>query len=64
MIEPLLSTCVTAHRSSASGLTLIVRAIVVSFGDQPPRVGVGQRFRISTGLPSVDENQTPPTPVQ
>jgi hypothetical protein len=41
----------------------LVWAIVGSFGDQPPRVGVGQRFRISTGLPHVNKVQTPPRPV-
>ncbi|MDQ3765243.1 MAG: hypothetical protein M3460_28270 [Actinomycetota bacterium] len=40
-----------------------MHAIVVSFGDQLPRVGVGQRFRISTELPDVDKTQTPPRPV-
>jgi hypothetical protein len=41
----------------------LVRAIVGSFGDQLPHVGVGQRFRISTGLPDVNKIQTPPRPV-
>lgn len=39
-----------------------MRAIVVSFGDQPPRGGIGQRFGISTGLPDIDKIQTPPRP--
>jgi hypothetical protein len=34
-----------------------VRAIIGSFGDQLPHVGVGQRFRISTGLPEVNKIQ-------
>ena len=37
-----------------------VRAIVGSFGDLLLRVGVGQRFRILTGLPDVHKVQTPP----
>lgn len=41
----------------------LVRAIVGSFGDQLPRVGVGQRFRISMGLPDVNKVQTLPRPV-
>ena len=41
----------------------LVRAIVGSFGDQLPRVGVGQRFRIATGLPDVNKIQTLPRPV-
>jgi creatinine amidohydrolase/Fe(II)-dependent formamide hydrolase-like protein len=39
-----------------------VRAIVVSFGDQLPHVGVEQRFRIATRLPAIGKIQTPPRP--
>lgn len=41
----------------------LVRAIVGSFGDQLPRVGAGQRFRIATDFPHVNKVQTPPRPV-
>jgi hypothetical protein len=62
-IEPWLSTCVPRIVIPHQRRHWLVHGIVDSFGDQLPRVGVGQRFRISTGLPEVNKIQTPPRPI-